>query len=993
MSVCANCGHVNRRSAKFCEECGFPLADTLTAKEQRKTVTVLFCDLTGWTALGEQLDPERLRMLLARYFERMKGIVERYGGTVEKFIGDAVMAVFGVPVVHEDDALRAARSAVEMRDALSELGVEGRIGVMTGEVVTGTENWLAGDAVNVAARLEQAAQPGEVLLGEPTLALVREAVEVEPVEPLELKGKSEPVPAYRLLRVIETRERRYDTRFIGRKRELATVRAAWERAQMELRCELATIVGDAGLGKSRLAAEALAAISATVVVGRCLPYGEGITYSPVVEILRQLDRLPSDEAAAGAIRSLRRETEVATSAEEIAWAFRKTLEEAAAERPLVVVVEDIHWGEQTFLDLIEHVALLSSGAPILLLCLARPELFERRPDWPVTLRLEPLGDEDLADLIAERVPTELREKITRAAGGNPLFIEEMLAMAGDTAGEVVVPPTLQTLLAARLDQLEIGERTVLERGAVEGAVFHRGAVRALTPAETQVTPRLAALVRKELIRPTKAQLAGEDGFRFRHLLIRDAAYDALPKAVRSDLHERFALWLEEHGGELVELDEILGYHLERALLYRAELGAPEGGVLAAAARRRLTAAGERALSRADNVAAASLLERAAALVPPAEIDVGLEYDLGFALLWSGATKEALERADSMAERAAAAGDQVGELCGRILRGRLDYYLEPQGTTDQLAALVERALPVFHAARDDLALYIGYAALGAVAAMRAQMDAWRDADDKAFVHAQRAGLIHHREVGRVAARFFGTTPVTEVLAWLDEQEAGGVPAHHFRRHRALALAMLGRFDQARAILDDVHADLSDRGGGIALGTAIGQEEVLVALLAGDPGAAAELGTEACRLLEEQGEKTLLSTAAGRLAQALYALDRLDEADDWARRAADVGASDDAMTQMLIRQVRAKVLARGGETAEAEPLAREAVAIGEGTDMINMQGDAYMDLGEVLLLSGKRDEALAALEYAVGRYERKGNLVSTQRAQERLAEITEARPSQT
>ena len=358
MSVCANCGHENRRGAKFCEECGFPFRDTL-ARQQRKTVTVLFCDLAGSTALGEQLDPERLSALLARYFERMRRIVERYGGTVEKFIGDAVMAVFGVPVVHEDDALRAAHSALEMQDALTELGVQGRIGVMTGEVVTGTEGWLAGDAVNVAARLEQAAHPGEVLLGEPTLALVREAVEVEPVEPLELKGKSKPVPAYRLLRVTETPERHRDTRFVGRKRELATVRAAWERAQIGQCCELATIVGDAGLGKSRLAAESLAPIDANVVGGRCLPYGEGITYWPVVEVLQQLDGLPSDEAAAAAIRSLRGETEAATSAEEIAWAFRKTLEQAAAERPLVVVLEDIHWGEQTFLDLIEHVALLS----------------------------------------------------------------------------------------------------------------------------------------------------------------------------------------------------------------------------------------------------------------------------------------------------------------------------------------------------------------------------------------------------------------------------------------------------------------------------------------------------------------------------------------------------------------------------------------------------------------------------------------------------------
>jgi class 3 adenylate cyclase/tetratricopeptide (TPR) repeat protein len=982
--VCANCGHGNRESASFCEACGSALTvGPSPARPQRKTVTVLFCDLTGSTALGETLDPERLRAVLARYFERMKGIAERYGGSVEKFIGDAVMAVFGMPVVHEDDALRAVRAAVEMRNALPELELQGRIGVMTGEVVTGTEGWLAGDAVNVAARLEQAAQPGEVLLGEPTLVLLRGAVEVESVEPLELKGKSAPVPAYRLLRALEAPERLYETRFVGRERELGLVRSAWERAQAEQRCELVTLLGDAGIGKSRLAAEALASIDATVVRSRCLPYGEGITYWPVVEVLQQLDVRPSDEVAAAAIRSLLGETEAATSADEIAWAFRKTLEQAAMEQPLVVVIDDLHWGEETFLDLVEHVALLSSSAPILLVCLARPELLNRRPDWPITLRVEPLGDDDLAELIPEGLPEELREKVTRAAGGNPLFIEEMVAMAAGADGKVAVPPTLQTLLAARLDQLETSERTVLERGAVEGAIFHRGAVQALSP-ETPVTPRLAALVRKELIRPTKALLAGEDGFRFRHILIRDAAYDALPKAARAELHERFAVWLEQHGADLVELDEILGYHLEQACLYRAELGTPDVA-LAAAARRRLAAAGGRALARVDNFAAANLLERAAALMPPDEIDIALEHDLVFALFWANRGDDALERAMSSAERALAGGDRTGELCANILQWSLRLYREPQPAADKLDALLELALPEFHEAGDDRALYIGYSGVGQVAGMRAQMDAQRDAEEWAFVHAQRAGLPHPPESRRIAARFFGSTPVSELLAWLDEQEtAGVVPMRHLRRFRAHSLAMLARFDESRALLAQQRADITDRGGGIALGMAM-SHEVIVELLAGDPAAAAEIGAEGCRLLDEQGEKALLSTAAGRLAQALYALDRLDEADAWALRAAELGASEDAMTQMLSLQVRGKVLARRGELQEAQLHAREAVAIGEKTDLLNMQGDAYLDLGEVLVLTGRPDEAVAALEQAVKRYERKGNLVSTQYAQARLAEI--------
>ena len=286
------------------------------------------------------------------------------------------------------------------------------------------------------------------------------------------------------------------------------LREAWERVRAEQRCELVTVVGDAGVGKSRLAAEALASIEATVVRGRCLPYGEGITYWPVVEVLKQLDVPPPDEAAAVAIRSLLGETDAATSAEEIAWAFRKTLEQAAVERPIVVVFDDIQWGEETFLDLVEHVALLSSGAVDPGVLHGAAGARRAPPPWPVTLRLEPLGGEDVDQLIPQRIPGELRSKIARAAGGNPLFIEEMLAMAGEAEGDVVVPPTLQALLGARLDQLEPAERSVLERGAIEGEIFHRGAVQALAPEETQVTPRLAALVRKELIRSDRPQLAG-----------------------------------------------------------------------------------------------------------------------------------------------------------------------------------------------------------------------------------------------------------------------------------------------------------------------------------------------------------------------------------------------------------------------------------------------------------------------------------------------------
>ena len=984
MLICTSCGHENGEGAKFCEECGASFAaEHAQTQEQRKTVTVLFCDLTGSTTLGESLDPERLRALLARYFEGMKAIVERHGGSVEKFIGDAVMAVFGVPVLHEDDALRAVRAAVQMRDALPELGLRGRIGVMTGEVVTGTAERLAtGDAVNVAARLEQAAQPGEVLVGEPTLALVRGAAVVEPIEPLVLKGKVDPVPAYRLLRVDDAPERRGEL-FVGRERELALLKEAWERVRSEQRCELVTVVGDAGVGKSRLASEGLASVDATVLRGRCPPYGEGITYWPVVEVLKQLGVRPTHQAAAEAIRSLLGEAEAATSAEEIAWAFRKTLEEAAAQRPLVVVFDDIQWGEQTFLDLIEHLVLLSSGASILVLCIARPELAERRPTWPVTFRLEPLGDHDVDELIPQRILADAREKIARAAGGNPLFIEEMLAMAAEAEGDVVVPPTLRALLAARLDRLETPERSVLERGAVEGEVFHRGAVQALASDEIQVTPCLAALVRKGLIRPNRAQLPGDDGFRFRHILIRDAAYDALPKATRADLHRHLASWLEEHGTELVEMDEIVGYHLEQACRYRAELGSPDDGILAASARRRLMAGGDRAALRQDYGAAVSLFERAAALVPRGHLDLTLEIEFGEALYWAGKVDDALRRADALVERAAAAGDRVAELCGRVQRCECRLSLGSDAA-EELLALIHQAFPVFEAAGDDMALYIAYSALAEVATMRGQMRAGLEAYERGFAHARQAGhLPPESDASRAHARVFGATPVVEALAWLDENEPRAGRDHLLRAYRAEALAMLGRIDEARAILAQARAELVERGGGVSLAAITAFESVAVELLADDPTAAGEFVAAGFKLLEKPGDRTYLSAAAALAAHVLYVLDRPGDADSWAGRAIQLGASDDVVPQMLWRQVRAKVLARRGEHAEAEQLAFEAVAIGEGTDMLNGQGDAYADLAEVLRLNGKAGKAAAVLERALDCYERKGNLVMARRIRDRLA----------
>ena len=423
-------------------------------REQRKTVTVLFCDVIGSTARAEQLDPEATRATMARYFETARAAIERHGGTVEKFIGDAVMAVFGVPQVHEDDALRAVRAALELRDSVE---IEVRIGVNTGQVVTGQGDTLVtGDPVNVAARLEQAAGIGEVLLGTDTYRLIRDAVDVELLPPLEAKGKSEPLTAYRLVAITgeEAYIRRFDAPLVGRERESRLLAGAWERVLSERACALFTILGPAGVGKSRVAQEFLAEIDATVVSARCLSYGEGITYWPAVEIVKQL--LGTEPAEDPAVAALLGHGQAAT--DEIAFGVRKLLEARAAERPLVVLLDDLHWGEPAFLDLVEQVADLSRDAPILLVCLARPELLDRRPGWSggklnaTSVLLEPLAADETDELIdglldGHPLDIGLRRRIAVAAEGNPLFVEEMLAMVHERgADEVSVPPTIQALL-------------------------------------------------------------------------------------------------------------------------------------------------------------------------------------------------------------------------------------------------------------------------------------------------------------------------------------------------------------------------------------------------------------------------------------------------------------------------------------------------------------------------------------------------------------------
>jgi tetratricopeptide (TPR) repeat protein len=764
--------------------------------------------------------------------------------------------------------------------------------------------------------------------------------------------------------------------------------------QAEQCCELVTIVGDAGVGKTRLATELLGSMEARVLRGRCLPYGEGITYWPVIEVLGQLELMPADAAAATVISSLLGETDGVGTAQQIAWAFRKTLEQAAEEVPLVVVLDDIHWGEETFLDLVEHVAFLSSGARILMLCMARPELLERRSSWPVALRLAPLCNENVEELIPERIAGSFRQEIARAAGGNPLFIQEMLAIADQAEGNVGVPPTLQALLAARLDQLEPGERRVLEQGAVEGEVFHRGAVEALLPGETQVPSRLVALVRKELIRPDRPELAGEDAFRFRHLLFRDAAYDALPKATRADLHERFATWLNGHAAESIAPDEIVGHHLEQSYRYRTELGAVDDDTRALGNRaaERLTPAGHRASARGDLGAAANLLGRAAALLPP-ESRERIEVMLALVEPLSASMRVAEVR--TLLDEAGTAAELLDDerLIARvnvekaflIVHTTTEHWSETSVLRD-----VEQAITVFERLGDDVSLARALEVVVIVHMYFGRLSEMAAASERGYHHANRAQHVKQQgkhRLGRQAADHWGPTPLDRTEALLEDDVVWA------RRTGSAGIEAC-----ATVRLGVVRALRGDRAGGneifargmaacVDLGARIWAFQELgcwIWALTDDPVEAEARLRESYSVLADAGKHGVLATVASIFAECLYRQGRYDEAEGMLAVAEEKGAADDVATQAYVRAGLAKLSARRGNFDDAEALAREGVALAAETEYVDLRGDSLLALAAVLRLAGRPAEAAEPLRQALALWEAKGNVVHADKTRMLLAE---------
>jgi class 3 adenylate cyclase/tetratricopeptide (TPR) repeat protein len=990
MNICPSCGAENPAGFSFCGSCGTALIEAVPAREVRKTVTVLFCDVVGSTALGERVDPEPLRRLMGNYYEQMRAIVERHGGTVEKFIGDAVMAVFGVPQAHEDDALRAVRASAEMQAAalLLELGI--RIGINTGEVVTGEgETLVTGDAVNVAARLEQAAAPGETLIGSETRGLVRDAVETEATEPLELKGKADPLQAHRVLVVdpdAPSLARRLDRPMVGRARELERLLGDFEHSANDPACHMFTLLGTAGVGKSRLVRAFLGAIGerARVLRGRCLPYGEGITYWPVVEVLIQLGRDPDNVIGASPV--------------EAQLAFRKLLEEEAATEPLVVYFDDLQWAEPTFLDLVEHIADWSRDAPIFLLCAARPDLLDLRPTWgggklnASSLLLESLSSDDSALLVGHllqeiELDEGLRGRIVEAAEGNPLFVEEMVAMVreGGVDGEVVVPPTIHALLQARLDRLGGDERTVIERGSVEGKIFHRGAVLELAPelVRPAVGTHLLALVRKELIRPEQTTVPGDDAFRFRHLLIRDAAYEAVPKETRAALHEQFAAWLDAHV-HLVEQDEIAGYHLEQAARYREEIGSPDA-VVAEKAFRRLATAGQAALGRSDWNAARSLLRRAVALVPvghAARVDALPDY---YFTLIESAEWDATR---AIAAELQASQDERARTFGALFAAELDVVAEGgEGVTPAFNEAITSAADKFELLGDakGLAYASRLAAYERWASLR-----WAEAIEKfetAAVNAARAGIQYLEDDARsriARAHAMGPTPLPETIQRLEqfirEYSERPLALAGIRGALARAFAARGEIDAALEV-EDAEAIYLEAGMELEATSAY-YTRAWIAQCAGDFEEQERVLRRMVERLEELNDRNYLSTAWMQLGISLVELGKDDDAWRALERAREVTIPEDVVDVVGLDALEALLRARRGELEEAQDLARRALARVDETDGVGLRLDTRWSAAQVFELAGRGDEAKALLEESIEIAERYGHLVAAERARGRL-----------
>lgn len=950
-----------------------PLADA----DRRKPVAVAFIDSASDAG---DADPELLASVAERCFALVAAVVERHGGVARRLPSDGrTMAVFGAGTAHEDDALRALRAAAEARDELAVLGDELaasagirpglRASVDAGLALVRAGGEVSGGVVGLAERALATAANGEVVVGAGARALVAGAAELEPLDG----------DVFRLVELVPGAvqgARRLDAPLVGRAAELAEIEEALAHATLDNCCVRLTVLGEAGVGKSRLALELRSRAEATVLYGACRSYGEGVTFAPLADALGEL---PADPSGA---------------TEEMFRAVRRDFERMAGQRPLVVVLDDVHWAEPTLLDLIDHVAEWSQGAPILLLCLARPELLETRPDWnsedpdAAPLALEPLSTTECSELIAqlpggEELSDEERARIADFGGGNPLAVEQLLALQAEDPGfaaQMTSPPSIRALLGARIDRLTHDERMVLERASVLGVELDAETLAELLPIAQRphADVLIESLARKGLLRGSEPE-----PYVFAHRLVRDAAYDSLPKRLRAELHAEIAELL------VAADDELVGHHLEQAYIYRRELGLLDesDAELAERGADRLAAAGRRAHAAGDTPAAVSLLTRAADLSPcpatSAELGEALR-DAGELALADATLVEAIDASRAL-------GDDQAEALASIVRWRMRLQVDPEISFDEAESSIRAVIERLQETDADALLAKAWHCLAVIPWLRGDGAVAQQALDQALSYARSAGEARTEAQilnFLVGVALFGPTRVPVAIercrAVLDEAQGEGRVAAAALRALAGLHAMEGRFEEAWACVERDGAILRDLGLKVVVGSST-ELAGIVGLLAGDPVAAESHLRRGFEVLEAIGDRSGGSTNAAMLAEAVLAQGRDDEALELTLQSERAAAAEDLPVQVQWRAPRAKVLARRGELDAAERLAREAVSLAEQTDFLNLHGDALLALATVLNTDGRLEDAVAAAAAANALYERKGNLVGADGARSFVRQI--------
>lgn len=1054
---CSSCATELRPTAKFCDECGAPVASgealrfapgpdrsTSDGEAVRKTVTVLFCDLVGSTAFQEGVDPEAARSAMARYYEMAQAAIEGTGGTVAKFQGDGVMALFGVPEVAEDDAERAVAAGLRLQRDFADIRVfiaeryqvevGLRVGINTGEVVIADDDAdIVGDALNTAARLEAACTPGRVLVGEDTWRLTRSNVPYEVLGEVLVKGKAEPIATFQVVEDAGVSEEAA-TPFVGRDGEMAVLAEAFGHALTGRVAALVSIIGAPGVGKTRLAAEASLACGDDVQRFdlRCERAGTA-TFAPIAELVRQAVGIGSDDDGAAAQAAVERYLGESTedrariaellaglvgvaqpkSAEETFFAVRRFVEVMARDQPVVIIVDDVQWAEPLLLDLLDHLVEWVRDAPVFLVALARPEIRELRPALAEVGRrveavlsldgLDAAATEQLAARLlgAEELPAGLSERLPESTQGNPLFVRELVRMlvddgvvsrSGDQwvltidADAVEVPPTIQSLLASRVERMPVAERRVIELAGVIGTEFPRGSVLALddsvTPAELDTL--LETLRRKDVIEPTGTYWGNEPIYRFHHVLIRDAAYRRLLKGNRAELHLRAGEWTERTAASLVgEYEPAIGFHFEQAFRYRTELGSNDAATVEIGDRaaRLFQLASERALERDDLASAAPLARRALACLAADDPERrGLLVTACEALLSAG---DVVAGRDVLAELDAIDDDARLEAWGACFHAELITLSQP----DQLS-FAEASVNTAAQRLADLDDQAGVAkarqmraralaSLGRVGDCEAELDlaltAARAADDRRRVtavlgSAPTAALWGPSPVPRAGGRCLDVIRLLRITTGSPAVEATSV------RCQAVLEGLRGRFDTARTMLASARETAEELG----LRQSLMVTELyagIVELLAGEPEAAESHLRIAYGGLGQRGISADAGQAAAHLARALMLQGRLDEAEELATEA-DALAGQNIQTAIAANAVLAEILSARGDHDEAIASAQAAVDLAAGNDIVVDHANACASLGRVRAAAGDAAGAAAARAEADRLYEAKGAVVGSE-----------------